>query len=336
MPAISRRALIAAAPWIFMPAISRAAETTLTVSKQGSGFRSVQEAIDAVPRGNQTPHTIRVGKGTYFERLTVPRDKRYIRLVGEDAQNTVLTYNLATATTSETRYSASSYVFADDFAAENVTFENTYGTGSQAAAIFVGADRAVFRRCRFLGWQDTLYINGPNCQFVPQSLSATDASNCAAGRHFFDRCYIEGHVDFIFGNAAAVFRECQIHSKGAGYVSAQSRTYPGQTSGFVFDRCRLTGENTGRGVYLGRPWRAYSQVIYRNCWLGAHILPAGWSVWNGNSNHETSFYAEYQSEGPGANPAARVPWSHQLTPEQAAQFTFPDFLKGPDRWNPEA
>lgn len=336
MPAISRRALIAAAPGIFVSAASRAAETTLAVSQQGAGFRTVQEAIDAVPRGNQTPYTIRIGKGTYLERLTVPRDKRLIRVVGEDAQNTVLTYNLSTATTSETRYSASSYIFADDFAAENVTFENTYGTGSQAVALFVGADRAVFRRCHFLGWQDTLYVNGPNCQFVPQPLSATDASNCVAGRHFFDRCYIEGHVDFIFGDAAAVFRECQIHSKGAGYVTAQSRTYPGQTSGFVFDRCRLTGENTGRGVYLGRPWRAYSQAVFRNCWLGAHIRPEGWSVWNGNNNHETAFYAEYESEGPGANPAARVPWSHQLTPEQAAPFLFPDFLKGSDQWSPEA
>ena len=334
MSAVSRRVLIGAWPAVFLPARAGADSSTLVVSKKGSGFRTVREAIDAVPRGNSRPVTIQVRKGTYFERITVPRDKPFIRLVGEDARDTVLTYNLSTATTSETRYSASTYVFADDFQAENIAFENTYGTGSQAVAIFVGADRAVFRRCRFLGWQDTLYINGPNCQFVPQPLSETDAANCAGGRQFFDRCYIEGHVDFIFGNAAAVFRECEIHSKGQGYVTAQSRTYPEQNSGFVFDHCRLTGENTGRGVFLGRPWRAYSQVVYRNCWLGPHIRPEGWSVWNNNNNHETSFYAEYQSDGPGANPSARVPWSHQLTGEQAARFALPGFLKGTDNWDP--
>ena len=334
MPAVSRRALIASGAAALALAVRGAAETKLVVSKRGAAFRTVQEAIDAVPRGNQSPYTIEVRNGVYFERITVPRDKPFIRLLGEHARNTVLTYNLSTATTSETRYSASTYVFADNFQAENIAFENTYGVGSQAVALFVGADRAVFRNCRFLGWQDTLYINGPACQFVPQPLTQTDANHCAAGRHFFDRCYIEGHVDFIFGNAAAVFRECEIHSKGAGYVSAQSRTYPEQTSGFVFDRCRLTGENSGRGVYLGRPWRAYSQVVYRNCRLGPHIRPEGWSVWNGNNNHETAFYAEYESEGPGANPGARVPWSHQLTAEQAAQFALPGFLKGADSWNP--
>lgn len=331
MPDISRRLLIASVPAALLPA---ADSSTLVVSKKGSGFRTVQQAIDAVPRGNQRPYTIHVRRGTYFERITVPRDKPFIRLVGEDAHETVLTYNLSTATTSETRYSASAYVFADNFEAENLAFENTYGVGSQAVALFVGADRAVFRNCRFLGWQDTLYINGPNCQFVPQSLSQTDASRCAAGRHFFDRCYIEGHVDFIFGDAVAVFRDCQIHSRGQGYVTAQSRTYPEQTSGFVFERCRLTGENTGRGVFLGRPWRAYSEVVYRNCWLGGHIRPEGWSVWNNNTNHETAFYAEYQSEGPGANPAARVPWSHQLTAQEAARFVLPAFLQGADGWNP--
>jgi pectin methylesterase-like acyl-CoA thioesterase len=169
---------------------------------------------------------------------------------------------------------------------------------------------------------------------VPQALAATDASSCPAGRHFFDRCYIEGHVDFIFGDAAAAFYQCQIHSKGAGYVTAQSRTYPEQTSGFVFESCRLTGENTGSGVYLGRPWRAFSQVVYRNCTLGAHIRPEGWSVWNGNQNHETAYYAEYQSRGPGANPVQRVPWSYQLTAEESARFAPRTFLRGHDGWDP--
>jgi pectinesterase len=334
MSALSRRALITAAPAALVSALAGPAPVRLAVAKKGGRYRTVQEAIDAVPSGNTGPCVIEVGPGRYVERLTIPRDRRFIRLVGTDTRTTVISYNLSTATTAETRYSASAYVFADDFQAEKITFENSYGTGSQAVAIFVGCDRAVFRQCRFLGWQDTLYVNGPGCHFVPQPLATVDAANCPAGRHYFDQCYIEGHVDFIFGDAAAVFRRCQIHSKGAGYVTAQSRTYAEQTSGFVFDDCRLTGENTGAGVYLGRPWRAFSQVVYRNCWLGPHIRPEGWSVWNGNSNHETSYYAEYQSQGPGANTGGRVGWSHQLTAEQAARFEAGRFLKGGDAWDP--
>jgi pectinesterase len=333
MPAISRRQLIQPIPLLFVPALARPA-VRLEVSKSAGPFRTIQEAIDAVPRKNGRLYEIAIPPGTYIERVTIPRDKPLIKLIGSDAARTILTYNLSTATTAETRYSPSTYIFADDFTAENVTFENTYGVGSQAVALFVGADRIVFRRCRFLGWQDTLYANGPGCHFVPQSLAATDAANCPAGRQFFDQCYIEGHVDFIFGDAAAVFRDCQIHSKGPGYVTAQSRTYPEQTSGFVFEHCRLTGENTGAGVYLGRPWRAYSKVVYRNCTLGAHIRPEGWSIWKGNRNHETAFYAEYQSQGPGANPSARVAWSHQLTAAEAARFEPRQFLRGSDGWNP--
>ncbi|HEV3331217.1 MAG TPA: pectinesterase family protein [Bryobacteraceae bacterium] len=328
---VSRRTMLATA---FALSISHASPKRLSVSKKGGRFRTVQEAIDAVPPRNTTPYLIEIGPGRYVERLTIPRDKPFVRLAGQDARSTLLTYNLSTATTAETRYSASSYVFADDFQAENLTFENSYGTGSQAVALFVGADRAVFRNCRFLGWQDTLYVNGPGCHFVPQPLAAVDASSCPAGRHYFDQCYIEGHVDFIFGDAAAVFHQCQIHSKGPGYLTAQSRTYPEQTSGFVFDTCRLTGENTGAGVYLGRPWRAFSHVVYRDCWLGPHIRPEGWSVWNDNHNHETSFYAEYQSQGPGADPQHRVSWSHQLTAERAASYAAANFLRGSDGWQP--
>jgi pectinesterase len=87
-----------------------------------------------------------------------------------------------------------------DFHAENITFENSFGTGSQIVALFVDADRASFQNCRFLGWQDTLFVNG--------------------SRHLFKDCYIEGQVDFIFGTASAVFEDCTIHSKGPGYVTA--------------------------------------------------------------------------------------------------------------------
>jgi pectinesterase len=164
----------------------------------------------------------------------------------------------------------------------------------------VNADRARFLKCRFLGWQDTLYANG--------------------GRQHYKDCYIEGHVDFIFGNATALFEDCEIHSKGQGYVTAQSRLADTPATGYVFRHCRLTGSNTGNGVYLGRPWRPYARVVYIDCWLGEHIRPQGWDNWRNPENEKTAWFAEYHSTGPGANAGSRVGWSKQLTAREAEEF----------------
>jgi pectinesterase len=297
-----------------------------TVAADGRGdFRTVQEAVDKVPEGGTRRYVIHIRPGTYKQQLRVPRGKAPITFLGDDAATTILTYDLASLTAGGTGKSASTFILADDFRAENVSFANSYGTGSQAVAIYITADRVVFRKCRFLGWQDTVYANGVAC---PES------GNCIAGRQYFRDCYIEGHVDFIFGNAAAVFDNCEIHSKGAGYVTAQSKTYEGHESGYVFRNCRLTGSDTGRGVYLGRPWRPYAFVVFIDCELGSHILAAGWSKWNGTDSYKTTYYGEYHSTGPGANPAGRAEWSHQLTAQEAAKFETQKFLAGADGWNP--
>jgi pectinesterase len=201
-----------------------------------------------------------------------------------------------------------------EFEAENLTFENSFGTGSQAVALSIHSDRAVFRNCRFSGWQDTLYA--------------------ASGRQYYRDCYIEGHVDFIFGNATAVFDHCEIRSRGRGYLTAHSRTTPEAPTGFVFDHCKLTGENTGEGVYLGRPWRACSRVVYLDCWMDGHIRPEGWNNWGKAENEKTAWYAEFGSSGPGARAGERVAWAHSLSAAEAAAFRPAAFLRGDDGWNP--
>jgi len=172
----------------------------------------------------------------------------------------------------------------------------------------------VYKHCRFLGWQDTILIN--------------------AGRHYFGDCYIAGHVDFIFGNAAAVFDRCEIHSRGAGYIAAVSRTMPQGPEGFVFDHCRLTADAGVHDVFLGRPWRNYARVVYLDCWMGDHIRPEGWNNWNKEAAEQTSWFAEYGSDGPGGSAAARVKWAKPLTAEAARAFRPDVFLRGSDGWNP--
>ena len=117
----------------------------------------------------------------------------------------------------------------------------------------------IFKNCKFLGWQDTLYAKN--------------------GRQYFENCYIEGHVDFIFGQAAAVFENCEIHSKADGYIAAPMRFAANEPSGFVFINSKLTGGNTEKGVFLGRPWRAFGRTIFLNTEMGAHIRAEGWNNW---------------------------------------------------------
>ena len=289
------------------------------VAKDGSGdFFSVQEAINAVPDFRKNVRTtILVKRGVYKEKIVIPASKINLSLTGEDGA--VLSYDDYADKLNRfgektgTSGSASCYIYAPDFYAENLTFENTSGPVGQAVACFVSADRAYFKNCRFLGWQDTLYTYGKGC------------------RQYYEDCYIEGTVDFIFGWSTAVFNRCHIHSKTKGYVTAPS-TDQGQKYGYVFYDCRLTADEGVTDVYLSRPWRPYAQAVFVRCDLGGHILPAGWNNWGKVENEKTAFYAEYQSRGAGANPQTRAPFSHQL--HSLEGYAMEDVLAGKDGWNP--
>lgn len=306
-----------------------AAASVITVAADGSGmYRTIQAAVAAAPAHATAPVIIDVKPGVYQGQIVIPKDKPFLHLVGENARHTVLTYDHnvfeADAGVLHKYRGIGVVVLGHDFTADRITFQNTSGDHGQALALRADGDRGTFRHCRLLGWQDTLRVD--------------------RGRDYFDRCYIEGRVDFIYGSGTAVFDHCEIHSKDGGHVTAAS-TPADHPFGFVFRHCRLTGDPTPwnhtqpapRGPVfadLGRPWRPYAAVAYLHCELGAHIAPAGWNNWGNPANEKTARYAEYRDHGPGANPAARVPWSHQLTDAQARQYTIANILGGPDHWSP--
>jgi pectinesterase len=288
----------------------------IIVAADGSGtVKSVQEAIDKVPENNKKRFVIFIKPGIYKEQIKIPATKPFISFLGENAEKTVLTFNLTNKEAGSTSASYSIYIGGHDFRAENITFENSFGVGSQAVAVLAEADRLVFKNCRFLGWQDTLYAKG--------------------GRQFYRDCYIEGHVDFIFGQAAAVFENCEIHSKGDGYITAPMRFAADEPSGYVFINSKLTGENTKEGVFLGRPWRPYGRTVFLNTEMGSHIRPEGWNNWGKTENEQTAYFAEYNSKGAGASIDKRVKWMHRLSKEEAENFKAENFLKGKDGWNPK-
>jgi pectinesterase len=294
----------------------------IVVAQDGSGqFKTLQEAIMSVPAGTaQSPVVIHIKPGTYKELIYIQHEKRFFRLVGEDAKTTIVTFNLHANMVGTdgkpigTFRTPTTVIDADDFMAENITFENSAGPVGQALAVRVDGDRVVFRRCRFLGWQDTLFLN--------------------RGRQYFEGCYIEGHVDFIFGAATAFFERCQIRCLRNGYITAAS-TYDYDKYGFVFSNCKISGDPDVK-TYLGRPWRDHSAVIYLNTEMSEVVRPEGWQNWNLPAREKTSRYAEFDSTGPGANPKARVAWSRQLSRARAREITAKKVLAGKDGWNPLA
>lgn len=281
-----------------------------TVAADGSGdFKTIQEAFNAVPDFRKNATTIFVRNGVYKEKLVLATSKTNVKLTGEDVASTVVTYDDFASKKNRfgeemgTTGSTTFFVFGDEFAAENITFGNAAGPVGQAVAVRVDGDRVVFKNCRFLGFQDTLYPHGEK------------------SRQYYKNCYIEGTVDFIFGWSTAVFEGCTIFcKKEGGFVTAAS-TPEGTPYGFVFINCRVTGDAPAGSVYLGRPWRPFAQTVFLHCFLDKQIKPEGWHNWSKPEAEKTAFYAEYKSTGPGANPSARAGWTHQLTDQDASLYT---------------
>ena len=279
------------------------------VSADGRGdFTTVQQAINAVPDFRNAVTTIFIRQGVYKEKLTLPASKTLVRMIGEDVNKTILTFDDYASRKNlfgeemGTTATSSFFVFGEGFTAENITFENSAGPVGQAVAVRIDADKVMFTNCRFLGFQDTLYLHGDR------------------SRQYYKACYIEGTVDFIFGWSTAVFEDCTIFCKKKGYVTAAS-TNAGTAFGFVFINCRITGEAEENTFYLGRPWRPYAKTVFMHCYLDKQIKPEGWHNWKKPDAEKTAFYAEYKNSGPGYTPDARTGWSHQLTDEEAKAYT---------------
>jgi len=230
----------------------------ITVAKDGSGdYTYIQDAIDAMRVFATEPIVVYIKNGVYNEKIELPATKTDVSFIGESVEKTIITFNDHTGRGKiNTFTSFTAKIAGNRFTAENITFANSAGAVGQAVALHVESDKAVFKNCRFLGNQDTIFASGEN------------------SRQLFLNCYIEGTTDFIFGPSTAVFLNCIIHSKTNSYITA-ANTPQGKKYGFVFINCKLTADTAATKVYLGRPWRAYAKTVFVACELGKHIVPAG-------------------------------------------------------------
>lgn len=319
------------------------------VAQDGSGdFDNLQAAIDSIPEDSSSESVIYIKRGIYKQKVEIRKSN--ITLIGEDASETVITYDdaassmLLSGEKMRTFNSYSIYISGDNVTARNITFENSAGEGSvvgQAVAVYAEGDRMRFFDCRFLGCQDTLFT----APLPPKPIEGTTFGGPGEGkprrnvRQYYENCFIKGDVDFIFGSATAVFNKCEVYSRNInqkinGYITAAS-TPEEVAFGYVFFDCRLTGDAPPASVYLGRPWRDYAKTLFINCYMGEHIIPEGWHNWNKQFAAENYIdYCEYKSYGPGAGQKDRVVWSKNLTENEAGKYNIINILSGNDNWDP--
>lgn len=281
-----------------------------TVAKDGSGdYKYIQDAIDAMRVYPLKRITLYIKNGVYNEKIVLPSDNTDVTFIGESVDKTIINFNDYSGRgklNTFTSYTAK--ISGNRFMAENITFLNSAGSVGQALALYVDADKAVFKNCRFLGNQDTVFCGGENA------------------RQFFLDCYIEGTTDFIFGPATAVFQNCTVREKTNSFITA-ANTPQGKEFGFVFLDCRIVADSSVSKIYLGRPWRAYSRTTFIRCELPKQIVPDGWNNWGNPENEKTAYYAEYKNTGEGANTKSRVKWSKQLSDQEAKEYVIENIFQ---------
>ncbi|XP_031497630.1 pectinesterase-like [Nymphaea colorata] len=303
----------------------------LVVAKDGSGnFTTISDAVAAAPNKSDTRFIIYIKAGGYFENVDVPSSKTNLMFVGDGMWKTVVKASRNVIDGWTTYRSATVGVSADGFMARDMTFENSAGPSKhQAVAFRSGSDRSALYRCSFAAYQDTLYVH---------SL-----------RQFYRECDVYGTVDFIFGNAAAVFQNCKLYARRPNpnqqnIFTAQGRTDPNQNTGISVQNCKVAAASdlipvkSNFSTYLGRPWKEYSRTVFMESYLEDLIAPAGWLEWNGTFGLDTLYYGEYMNRGPGAGTGNRVTWPGYrviVNATEASQFTVQNFIQGTD-WLPQS
>ncbi|KAK3204662.1 hypothetical protein Dsin_018708 [Dipteronia sinensis] len=302
------------------------------VDKHGSSgsHKTIGEAIGvAASLAGKGRTVIHITAGTYHENIKIPTKQKNVMLIGDGKGKTVIVGDRNSEDGWTTFQSATVAAMGDGFIARDITFVNSAGGDKhQAVALRVGSDKSVIFRCSILGYQDSLYTHSK--------------------RQFYRDTDIYGTVDFIFGNSAVVFQNCNIYARKPvssglrNFITAQGRTDPNQNTGISIHNCKIAAASdlapskSNFVTYLGRPWKKYSRTVVMQTYLDDLIHPSGWSPWSGNFALDSLYYGEYSNTGPGASTSGRVRWASYhsaLTSTQAQAFTVAAFISG-NLWLP--
>ncbi|XP_022991505.1 probable pectinesterase 53 [Cucurbita maxima] len=295
----------------------------IVISQDGTGdFVTIGEALNSIPKPNSKRIVLVINPGVYSEKISIPKTLPFVTFLGSASHDppTIIGNDTAVVIGGDgiplgTLKSATVAINANYFVAINIKFENTamHEVGSvrgQGVALRVSGTKAAFHNCSFYGDQDTLYDH--------------------KGLHYFNNCYIQGSVDFIFGYGRSFYEKCYLNSiaKKVASVTAQKRSKSSMGSGFSFKDCVVTGSGQ---IYLGRAWGDYSRVVFSYTFMDKIVLPQGWNDWGSRKRQSTVYYGEYKCSGPGADLSGRVRWAHNLTDEEAQPFIGTHYVEA-DTW----
>ncbi|XP_057436351.1 probable pectinesterase/pectinesterase inhibitor 21 [Lotus japonicus] len=300
----------------------------VTVAIDGSGdFKSINEALEKVPKHNKKPFVIYIKEGIYHEYVEVNKHMTHVVFVGDGGKKTRITGNKNFIDGINTYRTATVAIQGDHFAAINMGFENSAGPHKhQAVALRVQADKSIFYNCSMDGYQDTLYAH--------------------TMRQFYRDCTISGTIDFVFGNGLVVFQKCTFvvrkpMANQQCIVTAQGRKERQGPSGIVIQGGSIVSDpefypvRFDNKAYLARPWKNYSRTVFMDTYIDDLIHPDGYLPWqglNGPSGMDTCFYAEYHNTGPGSDKSKRVNWAGiwNLNSKAAHWFSPSKFFHGDD------
>ncbi|CAN6468660.1 unnamed protein product [Victoria cruziana] len=296
----------------------------VVVAKDGSGqFKTITDAVNAMPKTYVGRYVIYVKAGIYNEQVFLDKSKVNVFMYGDGPRSTIVSGSKNFIDGVQTFKTATFAVVGNGFMAHSMGFQNTAGAAKhQAVALRVQSDQAVFYNCRMDGYQDTLYVQ--------------------THRQFYRNCVISGTIDFIFGDSSTVIQNCLIIIRRPldnqqNTVTAHGRTDRREPTGLVIQNCRIVPDGQlfpdrlKIPSYLGRPWKEYSKTVVMESTIGDVIQPAGWMAWDGDFALRTLFYAEYNNRGPGAVTTGRVRWPgfKVITNRmEALQYTVGPFLAG--------
>ncbi|KAL3508120.1 hypothetical protein ACH5RR_033502 [Cinchona calisaya] len=296
------------------------------VALDGSGqFRSIMAAVKTIPPKNNQPFVIFIKAGVYKEYVELPKHVNNVVLIGEGPTKTKITGNKNFVDGVGTFLTATLSVNGDGTILRDLGIENSAGAAKhQAVALRVSGDRAIVYNCQIDAFQDTLYTHNY--------------------RQYYRDCTISGTIDFIFGDASAVFQNCKmivrrpLDNQGC-MVTAQGRKESRGVGAIVLQNCQIVADpaflaaKPALKAYLGRPWKEYSRTIIMQSSIDGFIAPEGWSPWLGTFGLDTSFYAEFNNRGPGADTSKRVTWKaiKKITPQIAQSFSPGTYIQG-DAW----
>ncbi|KAJ6261587.1 Pectinesterase [Drechslerella dactyloides] len=262
----------------------------IVVAKSGGQYTGLQAAINSISTSNTGDIVIFIQPGSYSGQVYIPNTiKAKITIYGYTTNDQDFNQNQVTLVNSlgadvagSNDASGTLRVHTKNFKAYNLNIQNSRGSGVQAIALSTQGDLQGYYGCKLLGYQDTLLAN--------------------EGINVFDKCYIEGATDFIFGQRAiAWFEKCTIAISGNGYITASGRNSDTNPNYYVINASTVQAKSGVSGVltYLGRPWRLYARTVFQNTYMTSVVRPAGWSAWGTNPT-DNVYYAEYGNTGDGA------------------------------------